>query len=290
MGWLRNLFKPKDFYLDAIILLQSQPKEVTSASLERLLSEIGIPAKPTRDLGDLLVSTAEFRFRLFSLPKPYLPGRMSQDELADGVNELHLRRALLEHRACNSVFVSRDTPIEQREQTARIIAKVAVALSDETTLALWESQTGRIIIPTIENMEDLRRGDRRKAFDEPSWDAVSTLNTIDLLEETAEARHRFPEFVAAFRKSSDPSDFIVKVPLSEPDTGHVEHMWIQPVTIEGTQVTGTLLSQPLFNRTFNKGDLISLDSENLTDWACLIDGQPLGAFTEAKVREALLPG
>jgi len=99
----------------------------------------------------------------------------------------------------------------------------------------------------------------------------------------AEARRRWPEFVEAFRAKAG-ENFGVKAPLTVDDDR--EFIWIEVVGLEPDYVHGTLGNEPVALGWLKMGDRVEVPVKDVTDWAYLRDGQPVGMFS-VKVLDAV---
>ena len=92
----------------------------------------------------------------------------------------------------------------------------------------------------------------------------------------AEARRRWPEFMAAFQ-TRDGELFSVKAPVR--GGGNTEFIWIQVESCEGQQIRGTIGNDPVDLGGLKEGDAVAASAEEINDWAFLREGQPVGMFT-----------
>ena len=95
---------------------------------------------------------------------------------------------------------------------------------------------------------------------------------------TAEARRRWPEFVAAFQHPNGKNAFAVKhaFPLKR---GSVEHMWVEVTSINGNQVQGKLLDQPYGDIGLKEGDPVTLTPDQIEDWIYMDKDRAVGDFS-----------
>jgi uncharacterized protein YegJ (DUF2314 family) len=96
---------------------------------------------------------------------------------------------------------------------------------------------------------------------------------------TAEARRRWPEFVAAYKNRLGKSAFVVKheFPLKD---GGAQHMWMAVTGINGNQVSGLLIDQPYGDIGYKEGDPITLAANEIEDWGYQEHGQRVGGFSQ----------
>lgn len=110
----------------------------------------------------------------------------------------------------------------------------------------------------------------------------------DVIENAiAEARRRWPEFVAIFKKREpDDERFIVKAPFIGED-GQVEHMWLQVFGLEPEYVHGHLVNHPMHTKKLQRASQVEVAVAELSDWVCPdAEGNPLGNFTQQAISQA----
>ena len=97
----------------------------------------------------------------------------------------------------------------------------------------------------------------------------------------AEARSRWPEFVALFQKRDPASDrpFIIKAPFT--DREGTEFMWVSVTALDGDTIHGTLANQPHRSVDYHEGQPVAVAAVDINDWLCADDNdQPLGGWTQ----------
>lgn len=87
-----------------------------------------------------------------------------------------------------------------------------------------------------------------------------------MLAATAEARRRWPEFVAEFNNKQPDAAYAVKIPFKVGATNNTEHMWIQVVAINGSSIVGTLDNEPTQNVRYKVGDRVMTTVGEIEDW------------------------
>jgi uncharacterized protein YegJ (DUF2314 family) len=99
-----------------------------------------------------------------------------------------------------------------------------------------------------------------------------------MLAAVAEARARFPEFVAAFegRDGDEEQVFSVKAPFGVED--EVEFMWLQVTGIENDVVYGVLGNEPARGK-LKLGDRVRTSVAQINDWVYLRNDEMIGGFT-----------
>jgi uncharacterized protein YegJ (DUF2314 family) len=101
----------------------------------------------------------------------------------------------------------------------------------------------------------------------------------------AEARSRWPEFLAAYEaRTGDPDDvFIAKFPFGQDP--HVEHMWISVESIAGDTVSGRMENKPMFQPGLKEGDQVTGSVAKLSDWLYASEKGAEGGFTQRVLQE-----
>ncbi len=84
---------------------------------------------------------------------------------------------------------------------------------------------------------------------------------------TAEARRRWPEFLAEFNKHEKNVAYAVKLPFKVVgEEGGSEHMWISVTSVEGNTIKGRLDNEPGQNVGVKLGDEVTTSVEEIEDW------------------------
>ena len=105
-----------------------------------------------------------------------------------------------------------------------------------------------------------------------------------MLASVAEARRRWPEFVAEFEQRSPEQMFAMKAEFSEGETR--EFMWLQVTAIENDTIYGTLDSDPVHIKRVSAGSRVQVDVQSLNDWIFTKGKGTRGGFTIEAVRKA----
>jgi uncharacterized protein YegJ (DUF2314 family) len=98
----------------------------------------------------------------------------------------------------------------------------------------------------------------------------------------AEARRRWPEFVAAFNQRRPMQGFAVKVPFHEREEN--EYMWVEVSKLDGNNIHGTLVNEPKVISSLKLNDQVTVKLDDLNDWLYSDGKEMVGGFT-AKVLE-----
>ena len=102
------------------------------------------------------------------------------------------------------------------------------------------------------------------------------------------ARETLPDFVRALN-APKPSQrgFAIKTPIS--DGKITEHMWLSPVTFDGTKYHGTVNNHPEKVTGVKLGSLRVIEPHQVTDWMYVEDKKLVGGFTIRVARDKLSP-
>jgi uncharacterized protein YegJ (DUF2314 family) len=106
-----------------------------------------------------------------------------------------------------------------------------------------------------------------------------------LVAAAAEAKRRWPEFVAAFNEHRPGRKCAVK--YSAPiKGGGAEHIWIMVTALGSGTISGTLGNNPVEDIGLNLGDAVTIQTGDVKDWL-FTDGQAMtGGFSIATLQNA----
>jgi uncharacterized protein YegJ (DUF2314 family) len=106
-----------------------------------------------------------------------------------------------------------------------------------------------------------------------------------LVAAAAEARRRWPEFIAAFNEHRPGRKCAVKYAAPIKSGGH-EQIWIMVTALGGGTVSGTLGNNPVEDIGLKFGDAVTIATDDVKDWL-FTDGQSMtGGFSVATLRNA----
>lgn len=94
----------------------------------------------------------------------------------------------------------------------------------------------------------------------------------------AEARRSLPTFWTLLE--ADPvvaASGKIKVGFDTP--GGPEHMWVREVRREGAVVKGLLDNRPVWLKGVSKGDPVTIDPADISDWSYIREGRMYGSYT-----------
>jgi len=298
LGFLRRLASRWSAHKEpivAMVLFQSAPQLLTRGhvanaltdALGRPFAEVDVTEEGT---SFLRVFVDGFNLTVASMPVPYgsTPGKAANPaRLANGVREPRLRDAIERHVAFLTIDCWAAPEGRKREDAIPLMGKILAALFDDTSLAVTSLVTNKGNLVDEALTERFRNGEAAEAMAEITYDGISEISGEDprLTAAVAEARTRWPEFVAAFQRATDREAFIVKGPFT--DGTHTEFMWIQVTEIDPDAVHGILMNKPFKVRGIRAGSAVSVPVPEINDWLYAENDEPHGAFTEALVRSAI---
>lgn len=277
--WLRE--SP---YLDAAILGQTAARAY------------GVPFNEGEDcecfvVGEqmhYLMRVQEAFFAIHSVGRPYFddPAAAAAD-----LRELRRAQAAREHRAWLSVDFLRPSgnlPDEKiHDAIGRLLAEIAAGGAE--VLAVFHPASGRIVPWEAAHREKLAGGDPLSVF--ADFDQVPVIQvdagSAAMVEAVAEARRRWPEFLAAYHAAADKEPFSVKAPVTE--AGRTEFIWINVKAIAADQIHGFLANDPVALGDLKLGSFVSVAVAELNDWVCpdpTAPERPLGLFTVKAVSDS----
>ena len=106
-----------------------------------------------------------------------------------------------------------------------------------------------------------------------------------LVAAAAEARRRWPEFVAAFNEQRPGRRYAVKYPAPIKGGGN-EQIWIMVTALGSGTISGTLGNKPVEDIGLKQGDAVTIQTADVKDWL-ITDGQSMiGGFSVATLRDA----
>jgi uncharacterized protein YegJ (DUF2314 family) len=208
------------------------------------------------------------------------------DSPGDTINELRLRRALEMHTAWLSVdLLSMDNGKQLRTDAYPLLAKFFAELIDDDCLAIYTPETGRLLAYEPALAEKLRGPNPLEIFGEMNFAPVVQVADDDprMKAAVAEARQRWPEFVAAFSARAG-EHFAVKAPVTVDD--NTEFIWIEVERIDGAIIHGKLANDPVALGDMKIEDPVTVSIDQLNDWNYLTKDEMKGGFTVQVLREA----
>ncbi len=211
------------------------------------------------------------------------------EEVASHVPNLRFAEIIRDHSAWLAVDLMQvsDSKLDQ-DEAYRLIGKAVAMLADDDVMAILCPQH-RFFNLWSPELEKMLCGDSPlDALQEEIKAPVIGVPDGDVIENAiAEARRRWPEFVAIFKKREpDDERFIVKAPFTGED-GQVEHMWLQVFGLEPEYVHGHLVNHPMHTTKLQRGSQVEVAVAELSDWVCPdAEGKALGNFTQQAISQA----
>ena len=154
-----------------------------------------------------------------------------------------------------------------------------MALNMNWLSALWGKKRAEPEAPPHINNSAVSSVEPVKAATaEGNGTAVITVTQDPRLQSAeAEARGRFPEFVAAFHAGAG-SDFAVKAQLVA--NGGREHIWVKVQELRGNTIAGNLGNNPINPGELKLGSRVEADLSQIEDWIFSCNGVRHGMFTK----------
>jgi uncharacterized protein YegJ (DUF2314 family) len=224
-------------------------------------------------------------FMIFTIPEPFFPDR---EAAADSMNELRLAKAVRAHETHITIKMMNNGSDLDEEGRQRLLGRFLAYFT-------WYPHTRAVFLPDKQLGRAWDKSLRRALRDRPAMEAllhapgrqdpVSRVMPSDeeIQQATAEARRRWPEFVAAFAHRVEGQEFFVKAPFKDGD--NLEHMWTQVVALEDDFVVGKILNEPVDVTKFKKGTKVRFRSKILSDWFYGSKGKEIvGMFVEDLIR------
>ena len=119
--------------------------------------------------------------------------------------------------------------------------------------------------------EDLEPGAEPKLFD------ISQHNNA-MKRAVHQARRTVGVFIQAVRHpAAGQHDFQVKKPFRQGDV--VEHLWLSDVSFRGNRFHGLVDNVPRKIKGLKMGDLVSVNPNEITDWAFVENGRLVGGYS-----------
>ena len=103
-----------------------------------------------------------------------------------------------------------------------------------------------------------------------------------------DARKTVGVFIKALQHpAADQRDFEVKKPFVK--DGEVEHLWLSDVHFSGNRLHGRVDNRPQKIKGLKVGDLVSVNPDEITDWAFVENGKLHGGYTIRALYDSLSP-
>jgi len=292
--WWQRRRRREDEPLVSLVLLLREPRELDAEVLGRSATKaLGIElSSRDPDASDFvvgesphfIVKAGRCVYGVLNVAEPYVAGH---EEFAhEQITELRLREAFKRHRAWLAVDLVHKDETVGLDEVYRQIGKLLAELADDDCLAVYAPQTQQLRVLDAELLAQLRGADPLQAVAELAGPPVTEVAEDDprMKAATADARRRWPEFVAAFNARRPGQPFGVKAPFSEGE--HTEFIWVDVTAIEGDVIRGTLGNDPVHLKQVKLGDTVEVGLADLNDWAYVDGDEAHGGFTLKVLAEA----
>lgn len=275
----------------SIVLLLKQPRDVTKADFEaactaalrkdakelKWIDSAPAPAK-------FVIAQGEHGIALLQLGKPYVE---DPEALAKTIDRADLKKIILEHKAWLSIDLLGKCKPAEADAAFRDIARIAAELLKDDCIGIYNVETSRLVPIDDKTKERLQGEDPYLALGgiHPERQVLRKPDDAELAKAAAEAKRRFPEFVAAFKNRKPSQGFTVKAPMATSKPNSKEHIWITVTEIGEKEIKGTLENDPFDIPGKKYGDPVTVAVDDLEDW-CIFDGDKrIGAFSVKVLEE-----
>lgn len=224
------------------------------------------------------------RLLVRTLEEPYWE---QPEDVARHFGDLRARRSILSHRAWTAVDVlAADLPPARAVAFGRAAKLTAELAIGSGPLAVFDAESGAFRVWDHTSDAGLREGQPGEFFAGGGGNAVVALAPDDpsLLAAMAEARRRWPEFVAQFKARHPEQHFSVKAPVTR--SGQTEHIWIEVTALSDAWIRGRLGNAPIDLPGLRLGDLVSVTTDSVEDWLYVLSSTPIGGFSIPVVERA----
>lgn len=202
------------------------------------------------------------------------------EDLLEKVHDLRQRKIISDHQAWLSVDCMWADEGAREAQYPRI-ARAIAELADGAALGLFQPEDNRLIAWDVALDQRLRTGQNLDQFF--ATDQLPVVRIADddprMIAAVAEARRRWPEFVAAFKARQPDGIYSAKAAVTR--EGNTEFIWMEVIGLEPEFIHGKLANEPVDLGGLKLGDQVEVPVSDLNDWAYKHqpDGEPVGLFT-----------
>jgi uncharacterized protein YegJ (DUF2314 family) len=197
----------------------------------------------------------------------------------------------MEHRAFFTVDLMhpKEPSRSVKQNCYRRMCALAAEFVDDDCMAASFPETGHFRPYDSELKNALKSDQPLDALTHWQEVPVITMEEDDarLRAAAEEARSRWPEFVAAFRKRDEDQPFSVKVPFRDGD--EVEWMWVTVLDITDETLEGNLGNAPVNLHNIREGDHVRIPISSIADWGYLVDDKMVGGFSLKVLGSAMSP-
>jgi uncharacterized protein YegJ (DUF2314 family) len=267
-------------YLDTAILIRVAERAwgVVLDSDEPDAMEFVVGEMPT-----FVVQWSGYAFLVHSFPNPYFP---DEDLSALSIADPDLRRIIAEHGAWVAVDLVGDAEGRTVRQAYQHIGQFIAELIDDDCLAIFAPGFDWLGAIEAGVQEKLRSSDPLSAIRDAARASIVQIAADELQQSAAvaEARRRWPEFVAAFERRRDDQTFAVRAPFHVGQD--VKFMWMLVTGLENDTIYGVFDNDARNVKPFRAGDRVRVPVAELNDWLYLDGDEIVGGFSHQHSNEA----
>ncbi len=274
--------------ISAIVLFRQTPRRLTEVDVrgaarralgpDAQVVPVDTAEKPEmQGAFGIAIKNAPF-FLVYSIARPYVDDPKAESARYE---DPRARQAFADHTAWVSIDLSRALKGQLQRSAIPPLCRLAAELLDEGTTLLYATWLSRVALPSPQVEAALKSDKPLEPFgdDELNTPIIHAQGDARIEAAVAEARRRWPEFVAIHARVGAAGEPLVKGRFTTPDGGD-EHMWLGVKSISDQGVAGELLNQPAHIPTLHKGQSVSIPHEDISDWAILDGDTPVGMFVE----------
>lgn len=231
-----------------------------------------------------MVGTGDGMFIVHNHDRLYFDGVA---DVAEKVPDLRLRKIILDHRAWLSVDAMGVGADEDPAPHYARISKLLAELANDAVLGLFQPGSSRLTPWEPSLVERLRSGENLSELFEVKQVPVVQVSENDprMKAAVAEARARWPEFVAALKARQPGGNYAVKAAVTR--DGNTEFIWLEVIGLEPEFIHGKLANDPVDLGELKIGDQVEVALADLNDWTYrhAENDEPAGLFTVKIVSE-----
>jgi len=271
----------------SIIALLKEPRQLDKATVQQA-AECAFrdaPRKPQviaiQNRPGFGVVLGPLRLAVINADQPYFRDATAT---ANRVSHFPGRIAIQEHKAWLAIDLLGEPPPIDPPKLYGLIGSLLAEFLDPNVLGLIRAPDGRVIGYDFSFIPLFRTRKAFDAFEKGTPDRIVKVpaKSDELAAAAAEARRRWPEFVAAFADRYKGQGFGVKKMFIDGDL--VEHMWVNVTTIAGTQIQGWLSNEPRIIKSLKLRDAVTLTHNEVEDWIFTNGTENVGGFQARVLR------
>ncbi len=287
--------KEKEPPIQAIVMLLARMPHIGDEQMIQAVEE-AMGFKVNRDRGKdargnlcivgvpvTMITAPQGFFLVHRFDRPYFDGGSAA---AMGIQERRQQIAIDKHRAWMSVDCITAEQGQTEEQIIALLARLAGRLAPDDYLAIYRPDTRQLIPFEAAMKQALREGSWSRAAGDAHVPIINIPDDDPRMQAAeAEARERYPEFVAAFDSRRSDQMFSVKARFEEGEA--VEYMWINVEAIENDVLYGRLDNAPADLKKLKENDRVRVEAGQVNDWLYTDKKELKGGFTVKVIQEAM---